>query len=286
MNGEVEDLIQDIPNLASLPEVVMRAVDLVNDPRTCASDIGQVIAEDPALSGRLLKLVNSPFYGFPSRIDTISRAVTVIGTLELLDLIIGASVIKAFVGLPPALVNMDQFWSHSLYTALITRGLAIRHRAPQPERYFLAGLLHDIGSLALYLSRPEQARQALVFASDEGVPLNEAEHISLGFSHADVGAALMQAWKLPPALYEPVRFHHRPTAAENFQLETALVHLADVIASATMDNALESDQIPPLDGKAWELTGLSVDVVEPVLADADRELTEVRSALVPEANAA
>ncbi|MGA7800633.1 MAG: HDOD domain-containing protein [Gammaproteobacteria bacterium] len=282
----MQELIADSPELASLPEVVMRAVDMINDPRTSASDIGLVISEDPALGMRLLRLVNSPFYGFPSRIETISRAVTVIGTLELLDLILGASVVKAFAGLPSTLVNMHKFWSHSLYTGLVTRALAVRHRAPNPERYFVAGLLHDIGALVLYMRHPEQARQALVQARDEGVVLSDAERALFGFSHAELGAELMQTWKLPPALIEPVRFHHQPSAADQFRLEAALVHLADVIASTASSCATESGHIPPLDNQAWTLTGLSVDIIEPVLADVDSEFMEVRSALLPEASAA
>ncbi|HKJ09183.1 MAG TPA: HDOD domain-containing protein [Gammaproteobacteria bacterium] len=286
MNDALQALIADSPELASLPEVVMRAVDMINDPRTSASDIGAVIRQDPALAMRLLGLVNSSFYGFPSRIETISRAVTVIGTLELLDLILGASVIKAFAGLPSTLVNMHKFWSHSLYTGLVTRGLAVRHRAPNPERYFVAGLLHDVGSLVLYLRRPEQAGQALALARDEGAVLSDAEQALFGFAHAELGAELMGNWKLPPALTEPVRFHHQPSAAVNYPLESALVHLADVIASSVMGCATDSDHVPPLDEAAWQLTGLSVNVIEPVLADADGEFADVRSALLPEASAA
>ena len=142
----------------------MRAIDLINDPDASAAEIGDVISEDPALTARLLKIVNSAFYGFPSRIETVSRAITIVGTLELLDLILAASVVKAFSGIPSELVDMDQFWEHSLYTGVTARVLAGRHRAPDTERYFVAGLLHDIGALVLYRQLPRQSRAALPVA--------------------------------------------------------------------------------------------------------------------------
>ena len=281
-----QDLVNDSLELASLPEVVMRTVDLINDPATSAAEIGQVLSEDPALTARLLKIVNSPFYGFPSRIDTVSRAITVIGTLELLDLILATSVVKAFRGIPTELVDMDSFWEHSLYTGLVARVLAGRMRAPNTERYFIAGLLHDIGSLAMYRQIPDSAAAILRRARNEIAPLHSIEQETLGFDHGEVGAELMQAWHLPPSLVEAIRFHHAPQQAEQHQLETALVHLADVITSAVHDSASETGRVPPMESAAWELTGLQADIIERVIDEADTQFEDARAVILPKASAA
>ncbi len=280
------DLVQGTLELASLPEVVMRTIDLINDPHTSAATIGQVLAEDPALTARLLKIVNSPFYGFPSRIDTVSRAITVIGTLELLDLILATSVIKAFRGIPTDLVDMDSFWEHSLYTGVVARILAGHMRAPNTERYFIAGLLHDIGALALYKQAPDIAATALTRARSEVAPLHEIEQQLLGFDHGEVGGELMRSWRLPETLVEAIRYHHTPQLAQEHRLDTALIHLADVIASAAHAPATDNGRVPPLDPATWELTGLNVNIIESVIAEADTQFADARAVILPRASAA
>jgi putative nucleotidyltransferase with HDIG domain len=286
MTISLQDLVHGSRELTSLPEVVMRTIDLINDPGTSAAEIGVVLGEDPALTARLLKIVNSPFYGFPSRIDTVSRAVTVIGTLELLDLILATSVIKTFRGIPTDLVDMDSFWEHSLYTGVIARILASRMRAPNTERYFVAGLLHDIGALTMYCQIPDRAADTLRRARAELTPLHVIEQEALGFDHGEVGGELMRAWRLPENLAEAVRHHHSPTRAENHPLETAIVHLADVIACAIHDPATEIGRVPPMDPAAWELTGLSVDILEGLLHEADIQFENARAVILPRASAA
>ncbi len=281
MKTEVQQLVGDSVQLASLPAVVMRAVELLNSPKTSASDIGDVIGEDPALSARLLKIVNSAFYGFPSRIETISRAITVVGTLELTDLVLGSSAIRVFAKIPNELIDMEQFWEHSLYTGVVCRVLARHLRAPNTERCFVMGLLHDIGSLILYRYRPERSRQALELSMDQGIPLHQAEQQVFGFDHAEVGSALMHAWNLPDCFVETTLHHHQPSKAQLFRLETAIVHLADVITSIAHSTASGTHQASPLEPGAWELTGLSVDIMDAVVGEADAQFEDARAAILP-----
>lgn len=282
----VQDLVAGTLELASLPQVVIRTIDLINDPDTSAAAIGQVLSEDPGLTARLLKIVNSPFYGFPSRIDTVSRAITVIGTLELLDLILTTSVVKAFRGIPTDLVDMDSFWEHSLYTGLVARVLAGRIRAPNTERYFVAGLLHDIGSLAMYRQIPDSVAALLRRANSELTPLHALEQETLGFDHGELGAELMRAWRLPDSLVEAIRFHHTPQQASRHRLETAIVHLADVITCSVREPANETGRIPPMEPTAWELTGLQADMLEAVIDEADAQFADARAVILPKASAA
>lgn len=283
--SDARDLIDDTLELASLPAVVLRALELLNAPDSSAADIGQVISEDPALSVRLLRIVNSSFYGFPSRIETISRAITIVGTLEITDLVLGSSAVEAFAGLPNELIDMQQFWEHSLYAGVVARVLARHHRAPNTERFFVSGLLHDIGSLVLYNQRPEESRRALELAR-AGRPLHQVEQEIFGFDHSDVGAELMQAWNLPEAFVEAARHHHRPVEAREFPLETAMVHLADVIAAGAHLTGSATNQVPPLEPRAWELTGLALDITESVIEEADRQYADALAVILPSASAA
>ncbi len=286
MSADASDLIDDSIELASLPAVVMRAMELLDDPETSAADIGNVLCEDPALTLRLLKIVNSAFYGFPSRIETVSRAITIIGTLELTDLIVGSTVINTFASLPNNLVNMEQFWRHSLYSGIVARLLAHRLGAPHTERCFVLGLLHDIGALVLYRQRPEQSRQALELSARRELPLYQAEQEVFGFDHGEIGALLMQQWNLPDSFAEVARHHHRPSKAERYRLEAATVHLADVVSGIAHESGSSNRHAVPLEPGAWEITGLSVDVVEPVMQEADALFEEAHAVILPSSQAA
>ena len=281
MTLDAKDLITDTLELASLPSVVITAMDLLNNPNTSASDIGEVISQDPALTVRLLRIVNSAFYGFPSQIDTISRAITIVGTRELTDLILGSCAIQVFTRMPNRLVSMQQFWSHSLYAGVVARTLARYLRAPNTERCFVMGLLHDAGALILFRQKPDQARQALEMARDNDLPLHVAEQEIFGFDHGAVGAELMRSWNLPEGFATAARYHHQPSAAENHRLETAVIHLADVITGMVHATATGATSPAPLEPGAWELTGLSVDIVEDVSAEADARFEEASAVILP-----
>ncbi len=280
---DAKDLITDTIELASLPSVVMTAMDMLNNPNTSASDIGEIISQDPALTIKLLKIVNSAFYGFPSRIETISRAITIVGTLELTDLILGSSAIQVFSRIPNQLINMRQFWEHSLYTAVVARILARYLRAPNTERCFVMGLLHDVGSLIMLNQKPDEARQAMELSTND-IPLHIAEQEIFGFDHGTVGAELMLSWNLPDSFVTATRHHHQPSAAMDHRLETATIHLADVITG--MVHATGTRQPPLLEPGAWELTGLSVDIVEAVSAEADIQFEEACAVMLPGSQAA
>jgi putative nucleotidyltransferase with HDIG domain len=286
MTLTARDLVNDTLELASLPGVVIRAMELLNHPNTSASEIGEIIAEDPALTAGLLRIVNSAFYGFPSRIESISRAITIVGTLELTDLILGSSAVQVFSRLPNQLVDMERFWEHSLYTGVVARVLARFLRAPNTERCFVMGLLHDIGALVMYRQQPDLARQALEKASRKPVSLHLAEREIFGFDHGEVGAELMRAWNLPDSFMAIAQHHHQPSTAERYRLETATIHLADVITGMAHSTASATRRAAALEPGAWELTGLSVEIMEPVVAEADAQFEEARAAILPNRRAA
>jgi putative nucleotidyltransferase with HDIG domain len=286
MSISPRELVAGAVEIASLPEVFLKINEMIDSPRHSAADIGRVISNDTALSARLLKIANSVFYGFPSQIDTVSRAITVIGTRELRELILATSVIRSFKGLPNDLVTMEDFWRHSVCCALAARSLAAQRGEQLVERFFVAGLLHDIGSLLVYRRVPELAREALLRAQHNNVPLYRAEQEVMGFDHAMVGAEILRKWKLPEHFQEATEFHHNPGLAQRFPSDTALIHIADVVSDALQYGNSGDPHVPPMDPQAWQLAGLSDDIVSPVIADVEQQFNGVLELFYPESQSA
>ncbi len=278
---DLDTLVTRTLELASLPDIAARAMQLINDPLSSASDLGELISEDPALTARLLRIANSAFYGFPSRIDTVSRAITVVGTLELLDLILAMVVMERFAGLPVELVDMETFWSHSLHVALLSRLIATRKRAPGREHYFIAGLLHDIGTLVLCMQLPEPMREILERATREDKPLHEIERERLGYHHGEVGAALLEHWQLPEVLAQTARWHHEPGSTEACPMEIASVHLADIFACIDDHPGMHIGRPPPLHSPSWDRMGLSLRALDELMEEAAHQFEDVRHHLLP-----
>ena len=177
-NENIVKLVQGVGGLVTLPNVFIRINQLVEDPNSSTADIAKTASQDPSFTLRLLRVANSSFYGFPSTIDTVAKAVSVIGTSQIRNLALSMSVARSFDGLPNNLVSMDNFWHHSLYCALVARILAKQARKCDPEAVFTAGLLHDIGELIIFNRLPEQAKESLLLVLDQvdDLPVYLAEH--------------------------------------------------------------------------------------------------------------
>jgi HD-like signal output (HDOD) protein len=280
MSLTAESLVNKSLDLVSPPDTYMRLNALIQDPDSAIDDISAVINTDPALATRLLRIVNSPFYGFPSQINTISRAITIIGTRELTHLVLATSVINAFRGIPPSLINMDEFWRHSFATAITARLLAEECGQRATERFFIAGLLHNIGSLVLYQSMPELAGEAIRSAEFGHEVLFEAERRVIGFAHTDVGYALARAWHLPHSLQEVARYHHQPSKAEDFPVDVAIVHVADILVSSVPFGHCGDNHVPPLDPAAWELLGLNELQMPLILQQVDEQIDRLSAVML------
>lgn len=273
--ADVQKLVNSVVTIASLPSIYFRVSEAVNCPRSSATDIANVVAEDPGLTARLLKLVNSSFFSFSSRIDTVSRSVSIVGTQQLCDLCLATSVMKAFKDVPEELVTMESFWLHSLACGICARLIATEFGVNNSERFFVAGLLHDIGSLILYLKIPDLSLHCLEVAKTQKLKLHEVERKLIGYDHAEVGYELVKLWNLPEALHEAVRFHHMPQNAVDFPLETAIVHISDIMVSALRLGTNGDSFVPPLSPKAWETIDLSPNALSRIIDNIDGQLDDV-----------
>lgn len=271
---EAQALMQEDMKLGSLPSVFHKLVEVVNDSRSSATDVAEVIANDTDLAARLLRIVNSPFYGLRARIDTISRATAIIGSNQLVSLAMGVSVISSFKGVPHALVSMRHFWEHSIACGVAARILASHHRAPNTERFFVAGILHDIGRLVIYKRLPDHASHLLYVAQQRGSLVHQCEKEVVGFTHDRLAGMLLKAWKCPVSLEKNVRYHHLPGMAHN-TLEAALMSVADVLANALEMGTSGERLVPVLDSAAWEALGLPVSLLWQTAVQMDYQVAEI-----------
>ncbi len=273
------DLLRDKVDLPSLPDIFSRIVEIMSDPISSADDFANVIQKDPALTARLLKVVNSAFYGFGSKIGTISRAVAIIGTKELYALCLGTSVMTIFRDIPNALVNMPSFWKHSIACGVVAKLLAQKKNIFETERFFVAGLLHDIGRLIIFKHLPEHANQTLALATESQKLLFETENEVLGFDHAKAGGILIKKWKLPEDLGHMIRFHHAPENAYD-QTEAAVIHLADIMVNALQIGSSGERFVSGINPAAWKAIELPETIFSEILDEAYLKISELTGVLV------
>jgi HD-like signal output (HDOD) protein len=224
-------LIKSDMELISLPDIYLRIEGIINDPNSSARHIAAILSQDPNLSAKLLKIVNSALYGFKQKIDTISRAVTIVGHNQIGDLVMGTSVMALFHEIPSTLMNMNLFWEHSVACGICARCIAGFRKFPNTESFFIAGLLHDLGKLIIFKHLPQPAKAVLQRVRHSEDFYYQTERDVIGFDHAQVGQALAEQWKLPTSLEQAIGGHHPPWSIPP-DSETALIFVADNIANA------------------------------------------------------
>jgi HD-like signal output (HDOD) protein len=229
-----QTLEKKLADLPALPAVVTRIMETVNSPETSAADLNKLISMDSGLSSKVLRIVNSAYYGFPKRVSTITHAVVILGFNTVRNLVLGVS---AFGMLNqktiPYGLNRAQFWEHSVATAIGGSTLAKRRLArvrTAPEEAFIGGLLHDIGTLFLDSYFPVQYAVAMAFAAREGKAAFEAEGMVLGIDHVMVGRKIAEHWNFPPHLVAISAGHHDPSQQKDQYDMTAIIHIANWLA--------------------------------------------------------
>jgi putative nucleotidyltransferase with HDIG domain len=271
LNMSPEQLINSNLKLVSLPAIVAHVNRMADDPTASAADIAHAIGQDPALTSRLLKIVNSPFYRFPTKIDTLSMAVTVLGTRQLRDLVIAAAIIKRFQSKIDQVFDLEIFWCHSITCAIAARTIALQLALANTERFFVAGLLHDIGKMVMYLLLPNESIQLIRELEKPDCDVSTIEHRIFGFTHDDVGVALMQAWHFPETVIAPIRAHVSLQGAEQYQKDAALIHLANNVAN-NLQTPISRDDDTVLDPRAAELLELTPEAIEAIYEDTYQHL--------------
>lgn len=260
-NGIKTQILFSEVYLPESPGIILEFNKILDDPMSSANDIAAVVARSPSLAALLLKIANSTANGFGSGIDTLSRAAALLGTRDAGVLAMVISSVQYFRDIPKELIDMANFLRHSLACGLLSRILGAQAKAPNTERLFLAGLLHDIGRLVLYRYFPEQAKLVLKMARRTGLSVYEIEKESMGISHTQIAGHLIRKWKFPDALVNGIIYHHRPLRSAA-PVEPAIVHLADIAVNALGLGHSGGYIIAHFDPGVWPLLGISTGTLK------------------------
>lgn len=258
MPASATEIIARLDQLPSLPTVYQRAREILDDPEGPLEAVAQVIASDSAMTLRLLRVANSALYGLPTKVASVPQALTIIGAAETHSLILATALLSVFHQLPLGAVSMRSFWEHSIASAVAARTIARRAGLGSPERFYLAGLLHDIGRLPLFILEPQTMGVVLQAHRERQGHLWELERQLFATTHAEIGAALMERWQIPGVFRDCARLHHDPCQARHTAQEIAVTHLADLIVNSQRIGTSGTRWVPVLDDCAWRDTGLDV----------------------------
>jgi HD-like signal output (HDOD) protein len=270
------EVVSRARSLASFPGSFHQISAVIERRDSNADLVAEAMKSDLSLCARLLKLANSAYCGRSGRVDNLRQAVVIIGVRQIQDLMAATLAVNKFKNISPDLVDMRSFWRHSLACGLAAKSLAKLRREPNTERYFITGLLHDIGSLVLYQEEPELASRALLAHIERNVPLQDAERKLFGFDHADATSALLAVWRLPPGIAEAAAAHHRPSDCRQPVVATT-IHVADALAYSFGLGTAGEVHVPALAPSVWETLGLKEEVAALVSEQVKAGLDEVES---------
>lgn len=277
--GVPKDIVDAEVDVASFPDTYFRIKKLLDSDTASTEDVARAVSTDVGLTTRLLKLVNSPLYGLSRKIDSLSRAVAMIGSRELSTMAMGISSIEFFKEIPPELINMQTFWRHSISCGIFAKLLASRMGGLSTERFFIGGLLHDVGRLIMLKKMPYASVETLRYARGAFVPLVDAESEILGFDHAELGKLLLEEWNFPAPLVNIVTNHHSPQESEDPR-EAAVVCVADNLANALAISRGVMFVLPGMPDGTWELLGLPVSVIAEIAQEYRAQEEEVFAAFL------
>ncbi|MDL2272036.1 HDOD domain-containing protein [Desulfovibrio sp. OttesenSCG-928-I05] len=250
------DIVQMEVRLPPMPAVLLELQEIIHRPDVSATAIADVIAKDPGLAAWLLKLVNSPYYGFSAKVATISRAVTLVGTRQIQILSMGGALNSLAVLLPKGLMDMDRFWQHSMATGIAAQEIWRLTGRAEGEQLFVAGLLHDCGKLAMVYAAPKISQFLRSSPNFSSKPSYLAEKEYLGFDHARLGGMLMHRWNMPLPLVIAILRHHDVEDPGRYP-EAACVHVANILVTALGLTLDEGTPVPTLNHAAWDVLGLA-----------------------------
>lgn len=262
----MRDKVERIDTLPTIPSVLRKLLGVIENPRVSLSEISNFISNDPALATKVLKMVNSPIYGFPGRISSVNQSVILLGLNVVKGLLLGVSVFdlmqKSMIGL----------WEHSIGCAVVARIIAKKKQFKEPEEVSAGGLLHDIGKVILILQFPHDYQKAIDEAERSDRSIVEAEIDVFAANHARAGAWMAQKWSFPRNLTDMIEYHHKPHVAKSAPFQTAVVHVSDVLLRGRGFGFAGDDKVPAVNPATWEKLQLSKEFIKDVLSESEDAL--------------
>ena len=275
-----EKRLAGVDDLPTLPNVANNIIQITQNPKSSALEVGKAISQDQALVSRILRMANSTFYGFPSKITTIAHAVVILGFVNIRNLVLTASVFDMFASKGEnGYFDREEFWKHSLACGITSKLIAKRLGVKNLEEVFLWGLLHDLGKLVLYTYFSEEFAEVVRLVRKKEILIKDAEQEVLGLDHTEVGGIVADKWNLPPELIKAIRFHHNPTRARESMRMVATVHLADIFCRALEMGNGGDCKISCINEESWKLLSFNKLTIKKLFFEMEREIIDAKSFL-------
>lgn len=271
--SKIKDRVRDIP---SLPEVVTKVMELVQNPKSSAAQLSAVIAHDPGLTSRVLRLVNSAYYGFPKQISSIQHAIMILGFTTMRGLVLSSSIFKIFAPKGDRLITLDykKLWKHSLVTAIAAKMINQYLRLQNDEDIFSAGILHDIGKIILDQYDHENYVKVLSESSTTfGSSLLALEEKHCEISHQEIGYIVAEGWNLPQTLADVLKYHHNPLDCPNNKILTSVIYMGNIFAYFILD--FDTIDISAFDPSVTEYLGLNSDEIFQMYSEISEEVQDI-----------
>jgi HD-like signal output (HDOD) protein len=273
VHERVRELVEHVQGLPALPSMLQQINQMIPNPKISAQEVAQVISSDLGLTSRVLRVVNSPYYGFPNRITTITQAIVILGFNTITSIVLSSSVLDLLGRrAKPGRLDRTELWKHSIGCGAAARVIGRRLNYPILEELFIAGLLHDVGKIVLDQFLPDQFTEVLDLVGSRDLRIVEAEAQILGATHADVGAWLFERWNLSKGLVETTRCHHNPALASDNSKIAEIIHVSDILVRAIRFGHGGDDRIPALHEGAWNSLGLRETELDEILFQTGKEI--------------
>ena len=250
--------IKQIRDLPTLPTTFMRVLKALRNPKSTAKEIALIIESDQAITMRILRLINSSFYGLSRRVDSVQQAVVLLGSTTLKNVVISVSVFKALGGNgKDDALDREAFWQHSIGCGMIARFLGGKISCGRDEEAFIAGVLHDIGKVVLDQYFHDHLLGVLRAVRVRQISFYEAERAEMGITHGEIGSALADIWGLPANLIEVIGKHHEVAPDSPHAKLAALVQLADAVVRQQHVGSGGDELLPEIDPLCWSILELN-----------------------------
>ena len=269
--AEIRNLIRDTKSLPTLPGIIARLGSLADNDKVSSQEMARVVSADQVLSAKVLRLVNSAFYGFPGRVSTVSNALILLGVNVVKSLAITSSIFEIMEK------NVVGLWEHSMGVAVAANTISKALKLPDAEETATAALLHDIGKVIIKIKLQQNFSQLSTLVDGKGYTMQEAEQNLLETDHAEIGGWLARSWLLPEKLIEPVAFHHQVEKSTAHQTKTAVVHLADVLIKASGFGFSGDRLVPRIQPVAWIKLGMTDALLEAIIIEIEDKLVDVKN---------
>lgn len=275
-----DNLLENCPELTTLPAIYHKLNEAINSPNCTTGIISRIVSQDPILTMKVLRMVNSAFYGFPQEIEDIPQAILIIGMQQLNDLVLANTVISLFEKSESKLFSMKEFWEFSVASGLSCRIIGELSNERFSERLFVSGLLHNVGRLVMAITQPGLLIKARHVSIEKGIPMHEAENQVFGFNNEDMNFHLMNSWSIPSSISDIASHYLDPENSTDHNKEALIVKICHSLAQSLSLGNTGEYFICPLSENNWECLGITVNSIEETIKRLEEQFKEVLQTLI------